>query len=491
MENFMVIHKDLEAGNNSFEVADSTPLNVNHLVVNKGAKTNEWGRFILLATESLMIYGVFKFLLDFHLSRTELLKITYPLITLIFCLAWWVFAFLPSQSYLRPGSSLKEGISFPNLWGPVLLHGGMVAVILTALSLPIRYYPFLIESYLGIIVLLMVTRGMYQVCYRKGLQLSRGKFVVAGASPQGQQLAATLVEKWGRGTFAGAFEHLAQHNRNFSEDLIAFKKYCVEEEVDHIFIAFPALEHGQIEAISEFASRNFIRCSVLPITEPALLEKKNTYLIGDIHIYDQWAHPLQNALNRSLKRVFDVVFSLLVILFIFPWMIPVIGLAIKMSSPGPIFFVQSRPGKRNKTFKCFKFRTMRINKQTELQATLKDPRVTAVGQFLRKTSLDELPQFFNVFFGDMSVVGPRPNMISQLEYYSQLIPEYPMRHAVAPGITGYAQVKGFRGETKQLNLMQKRIDYDLAYIHKWSFWFDVKIIFLTVKNMLVGEENAY
>jgi putative colanic acid biosynthesis UDP-glucose lipid carrier transferase len=201
--------------------------------------------------------------------------------------------------------------------------------------------------------------------------------------------------------------------------------------------------------------------------------------------------PLQSLFNRVLKRAFDIGFALTVICTIFPFVFPLIILAIKLESPGPIFFIQKRPGRRNKLFNCIKFRTMRVNNQTELQATKNDPRITKTGAFLRKTNLDELPQFFNVLFGDMSVVGPRPNLVSQLEMYSKWISKYPVRHFILPGITGYAQVNGFRGETKQPELMEKRVEYDILYMENWSFALDLKIIFLTVWNMIRGEKNAY
>ncbi|HEX8348791.1 MAG TPA: sugar transferase, partial [Hymenobacter sp.] len=192
------------------------------------------------------------------------------------------------------------------------------------------------------------------------------------------------------------------------------------------------------------------------------------------------------------KRIFDIVFSSFVIFGIFPILMPILALLIRMDSPGPIFFKQLRPGKRNQLFPCYKLRTMRTDLgKGELQATKSDPRVTRIGRILRKTSLDELPQFFNVLLGHMSVVGPRPNMISQLEEYSKHIHTYPLRHAVTPGITGYAQVNGYRGETRAPQAMEKRVEYDLKYVENWSFKLDMKIIGKTVWNMVKGEKNAY
>jgi putative colanic acid biosynthesis UDP-glucose lipid carrier transferase len=201
--------------------------------------------------------------------------------------------------------------------------------------------------------------------------------------------------------------------------------------------------------------------------------------------------PLENPLNTALKRVFDILFSGLFLIF-FPLILIPVAIAIKISSPGPVFFKQKRTGLRGKDFYCYKFRTMRVNDDSDRQqATKDDPRKTKLGDFLRRTSIDELPQFWNVFKGDMSVVGPRPHMIKHTEDYSKLIDTYMLRHLVKPGITGWAQVNGYRGETKELWQMAKRVQYDVWYIENWDFFLDLKIIYLTVANALRGEKNAY
>jgi putative colanic acid biosynthesis UDP-glucose lipid carrier transferase len=246
-----------------------------------------------------------------------------------------------------------------------------------------------------------------------------------------------------------------------------------------------------IKDLADFCDDNFIYFKIAPDFRGLVQKKVNIDFYENIPIMTFRREPLGIYFNRVVKRSFDIAFSLMVICFIFPFVIPVIAFLIKLESKGPVFFKQLRPGKKNKLFECYKFRTMRVNNQTELQATKADPRVTKVGKFLRKTSMDELPQFFNVLLGDMSVVGPRPNLITQLEEYSKIIDKYAVRHFVSPGITGYAQVNGYRGETKQVQLMQKRVEYDVMYMENWSFFLDLKIIFLTVWNMIKGEENAY
>src|SRR5690554_396525 len=191
--------------------------------------------------------------------------------------------------------------------------------------------------------------------------------------------------------------------------------------------------------------------------------------------------PLDNLTGRYQKRIFDILFSLAVIAFIFSWLFPIIGLIIKLNSKGPIFFKQQRTGINNKTFMCLKFRTMTINKECDtLQAQVNDARITSIGQYLRRTNIDELPQFINVLLGNMSIVGPRPHMLKHTAQYSELIKHYKVRHFVKPGITGWAQVNGLRGLTDELWKMEKRVKYDMEYLEGWNFMWDLKIIFLTV-----------
>jgi putative colanic acid biosynthesis UDP-glucose lipid carrier transferase len=202
-------------------------------------------------------------------------------------------------------------------------------------------------------------------------------------------------------------------------------------------------------------------------------------------------NPLKNPLNSAIKRAFDIVFSAVFLIFSPLIFIPV-AIGIKLSSPGPIFFKQERTGYLGRSFYCYKFRTMRVNATADsAQATKDDPRKTKFGDFLRRTSIDELPQFFNVLRGDMSVVGPRPHMLKHTELYSSIISSYMVRHFVRPGITGWAQVNGYRGITDELWKMEKRVEHDVWYIEHWNFFLDLKIIVRTVINALGGEKNAF
>ena len=202
--------------------------------------------------------------------------------------------------------------------------------------------------------------------------------------------------------------------------------------------------------------------------------------------------PLESLENRIIKRTFDVICSGLFLITVFPFVYIFFGIAIKLSSPGPVFFKQKRSGEDGREFWCYKFRSMKVNTQCDtLQATENDPRKTRIGEIMRKTSVDELPQFINVLKGDMSIVGPRPHMLKHTEEYSNLINKFMVRHFVKPGITGWAQVTGYRGETKELWQMEGRVQRDIWYIEHWTFLLDLYIMYKTVYNAIRGEKEAY
>ncbi len=269
-------------------------------------------------------------------------------------------------------------------------------------------------------------------------------------------------------------------------------KYVVNNKVDEIFCALPTEERKTIQRLMLCADKNLIRFRIVPEYHEYL--NKPTYLqsFGNIPVIAVREEPLENRFNQIIKRVFDIAFSLFVIVFILSWLFPIIAILIKLESKGPVFFVQLRPGLYHKPFKCYKFRSMKVNRDSDtVQATKNDARITKIGAFLRKTSMDELPQFFNTLIGNMSVVGPRPNLLVHTEQYAELIDKFMVRHFLKPGITGWAQINGFRGETKKTEAMEKRVEADVWYLENWSFFLDIQIIVLTLWNILKGEENAF
>ena len=269
--------------------------------------------------------------------------------------------------------------------------------------------------------------------------------------------------------------------------------YALTNKVDEIFCTLPISDVKTIEKLMTDADKNLIRFKYVP--EYFDFVKKTTVVqsFGHIPVISVRTEPLENMLNRSIKRMFDIVFSLFVIIFIFSWLFPILFILIKLESRGPIFFTQVRSGRDNNPFKCYKLRSMYVNGEADdKQATRNDHRITRIGKILRRTSLDELPQFFNVLLGNMSVVGPRPHMIKHTNQYSALIDQFMVRHFLKPGITGWAQQQGLRGETKTVEAMLQRVEADVWYLENWSFLLDLKIIVLTVRNAFLKQNhNAF
>lgn len=262
--------------------------------------------------------------------------------------------------------------------------------------------------------------------------------------------------------------------------------------VQYLFCSLPSAERDTIIPIINYCENNLVRFYSLPNLHNYLHNRVYLGMIGQVPYLSLYKNPLSEPENRILKRAFDIVFSLLFLCTLFPIVLIAVTIITKITMPGPVFFRQKRNGLNDKEFYCYKFRSMKVNAEADsLQATKDDPRKTRWGNIMRKTSIDELPQFINVLMGDMSVVGPRPHMVKHTEEYSKLIDKYMVRHLVKPGITGWSQVTGYRGETKELKDMEGRIKGDIYYIEHWSFWLDLYIIYKTVANAIRGEKNAY
>lgn len=261
--------------------------------------------------------------------------------------------------------------------------------------------------------------------------------------------------------------------------------------LDELFCSMSHDFNIEIESIMRFCDKNVIRFYYVPrqFGNYALNLKPERF--DDMVMFTNHFAPLDSIANKILKRTFDIIFSLIVCICLLPF-VPIIALIIKIQSPGPLFFIQERTGIDGKSFKCIKFRSMHVNKNADsVQATKNDPRKFPFGNFMRKSNIDELPQFFNVLMGQMSVVGPRPHMLMHTEMYGKIIDQYMVRHFAKPGITGWAQVTGYRGETKELWQMEERVKRDIWYIENWSFWLDIKIIFMTIKSVFVHDQHAY
>ena len=277
-----------------------------------------------------------------------------------------------------------------------------------------------------------------------------------------------------------------------STNLKAQFDYIKKEEIDEIYCSISELNNQQILDIVDFADNNLKILKFLPDNKEIYTKKLKYEYYGYVPILSLRTIPLEDSFNMVVKRFFDIVFSSLVIVFILSWLTPVLAILIKLESKGPVFFKQSRNGFNYKEFDCYKFRSMTPNEDAHLyQATRGDQRITGIGRVIRKTSIDELPQFFNVLFGDMSVVGPRPHMVSHTDMYAKRIDKFMVRHFVKPGITGLAQISGFRGEIETDKDIIGRVKFDIFYIENWSLLLDIKVIAKTFLSAIKGDDKAY
>ena len=265
----------------------------------------------------------------------------------------------------------------------------------------------------------------------------------------------------------------------------------VLQSADEIYVSISRKQRDIIKKISDFCDQNLIRFYYVPVSIETLGINLKREQLDDIEIFTTYENPLENPLNKLIKRFCDIIFSAFFLLCALP-LFPIIWIIIKTQSPGPLFFKQLRTGLDGKEFTMYKFRSMHVNADADkVQATEDDPRKYPFGNFMRKANIDEIPQFWNVFKGDMSIVGPRPHMLAHTEQYSQLIEKYMVRHFVKPGVTGWAQVTGFRGETKELWQMEGRVKRDIWYMENWSVWLDIRIMWMTAKTIFVHDKHAY
>lgn len=319
--------------------------------------------------------------------------------------------------------------------------------------------------------------------------------VILGGGTLATEIRSNMLNDYAFGfKYLGIFDDEPNKCKYKSEvlgSLIDFKNYVLQHRVDEVFIALPDYDKSKVTDLIQYCDEHTIRVQIVP--DFMRYNSTNVYLdfYGNLPIVRLREEPLENFRNRLIKRSIDVVISLGVIIFILSWLIPLLGILIKLRSKGPIFFIQKRTGLNNKEFNIIKFRSMHLNQQANhLQARKGDPRINKLGTILRKYNIDELPQFINILIGNMSLIGPRPHMIEHTIYYSKIINCYLVRHFVKPGLTGWAQVNGYRGDTTEPGLMEGRVKHDVYYLENWSPILDTRIFFQTIYNMFKGEPNA-
>ena len=318
--------------------------------------------------------------------------------------------------------------------------------------------------------------------------------VVVGFDDSSKNIIKLFKSKSNLGyKFLGFFSNKIYKNSEYLGGVEDIFTYVKENIVDEIYCSLSTLNEDQIKEINKFAIDKKIGLNLIPNSSELYSKNQSVEYYDDaLMVLNVNKLPFEFAENFYIKRVFDVFFSLFICVFLLSWLWPILWLFVKLESKGPLLFKQGREGINGKEFICYKFRSMKFNEESsKVHATKNDRRVTKTGAFLRKTSMDELPQFFNVLLGDMSVVGPRPHLESLSLEYQKDVDDYLKRHIVKPGITGLAQISGYRGEIKKKSDIKNRVRLDIFYIENWSFFLDIKIILQTVLNVFKGEEKAY
>lgn len=378
----------------------------------------------------------------------------------------------------------------------ILYHVFLVSVYIVATEayfIPRNYllsfYSFFITGIFAWRFSIYLSLGYFR---RHGLNYRN--VVIIGYNPYGLSLKQYFEKNPELGyRFKGFFDHRPHRNSSIvGKFQRSMEEFLKEENIDEVYVCQSYLKHRYFRHLVRFTESHFLKIKLLPDIKGLIFDDLELEFYSDLPIVSFRREPLQNEMNAALKRVFDVVFSSLVLFTICSWLFPIIAILIKLDSKGPVFFLQKRSGRAGKDFLCLKFRTMVVNEEADIrQATRNDSRITRLGRFLRETNIDELPQFINVLLGEMSVVGPRPHMIRHTEEYSKTISNYMLRHLIKPGVTGLAQAKGYRGQTNDNFSMRNRVRVDILYIERWSFFLDIKVIGLTLLNMLRGQDNAY
>jgi putative colanic acid biosynthesis UDP-glucose lipid carrier transferase len=452
-------------------------------------------RFFFVCVD-LLALNIIYFVLVLSIHKIQLGAERQYMILFIVANMVWLLASYSTALYLDNASLDLDRFARRTMKTVILFIMGMVCFIFLYHFAYSRI--FVLISFAAFCTILLATRGglIARAFYRQKMNKVTRKVVIVGYNSVAKKLAYSFTEKDGRLSVEGYFED-PRHIHELSDRPIIGNideciSYAINNRISEIYSTISPEANASIYDMAQTAEKSLIRFKFVPDLKLYVNRDIHLEYLDELPILSLRPEPLEDLGNSIRKRVFDILFSLVVIIFVLSWLTPLIAILIKLSSPGPVFFRQWRSGKDNKPFRVIKFRSLAVNEDAHTkQVTRGDSRITPLGKFLRKSNLDELPQFFNVLAGSMSVVGPRPHMLRQTETYSKILGQYMIRHFVKPGVTGWAQVSGFRGEIKREDQLRKRIEHDIWYLEHWNPWLDIRIIFLTLYITFKGDKNAF
>ena len=459
-------------------------------------KFSKYTKLILFISELFLLNSMYFISFFLRFGEIDRLSLKEPKLILILANIFWVGISYNVKFYklVRIEKFQTQLIKTTKVF---IVHIFLIAILIVSLKLNevsrlrILYYYSL--SYISILIFRYYFILLIKKIRSKGYNYRKVLFI-------GYNETTNQINQFLNANLSFGYKIIGYFNSKQSDNKIdylgGFEKsieYIKQHKIDEIYISMSDKEINYINEIISISEKLMIRIKIIPnLNQYSIYRKMSVDYYNNTPVLLLLKEPLEDPVKEVSKRLFDMFFSLFIIIFIYPWLIVLIAILIKTSSRGPVFFKQLRTGMDGKNFYCYKFRTMTLNgKSDEKQASENDTRITKIGKILRKSNLDEFPQFLNVLIGQMSIVGPRPHMLKHTKDFTEIKENYLIRHYVKPGITGWAQVNGYRGETKTKEDVIKRVEYDIWYIENWDFLLDLKIIWLTVWNMIKGEKNAY
>lgn len=433
----------------------------------------------------------------FYVSNSSLSIGKRELMGLMYCLASWVILALFTRDF-KIGRAVDFYHTFKKAFRSVFFFISTVSLAWVLIDSEQSFNRHFLTTFF---LLLFVWISIYRVSVHLVLDRYRTfggnirRSVIVGYDQLGFDLFKLISKRPQFGIrVKGFFSVKAEEDEHFSYPLLGHIDQLITKDYSHLdFIYISDKVSSEIRAkVLDFADEHLIKVKLLPEIKLDVLKSLVLRRYEHISVIDLNQIPLDGLFNRVVKRSFDIVFSSIIILLVMSWLYPIMAMLIKLDSKGPVLFRQKRHGANNEVFNCYKFRTMVKNAEAdEKWASKDDYRITKTGRFLRRSSIDELPQVFNVLFGQMSIVGPRPHPIKLNESYQDKVQKYANRHSFKPGITGLAQSMGFRGEITEFYQMNSRVRLDRFYLQNWSFWLDLKIIFKTIVSLYKGQDLAY
>ena len=456
-------------------------------------------RFVVIFDELVLLVGIMAFLgyIHWHFTPWHVSR-GYLRIMVIACLAYIICCMQTGvvlhHRFVRSDHILRRVIytQFYFVFLTLIIFWSLHGIIFFSSYL----LPLYTMMFLAALAHRWLLRKILEFARRRGPNIRRVAFI--GNPFNAQRLCASMLDFKEGYHFLGYFndqpvEHIPDSVRYLGTiaDVVPYLEQH-PKRINEIYDATPTTRDDELQPIVDFCDNHLIHFYSIPLIHSYLHRRTSVENVSGSIILSLRYEPLSRTENRFLKRTFDLFFSVAFLLTLFPIIYVVVAFVTKFTSPGPVFFRQLRTGMDGRPFWLYKFRSMHVNAESDtLQATPDDPRTTRFGRFLRRSNIDELPQFINVFFGNMSVIGPRPHMLKHTDDYSEVIDKYMVRHFIKPGITGWAQIKGFRGATPRLWQMEGRVERDIWYLEHWTLSLDIYIIIRTLINWVRGDRNAY